>query len=128
MESFRECGWPSFAALGVGSLALVAGIVALALALIKPRTGFIVGIVALAIAFGPAGVGFMGMLLGRQVTDNALSGESVSPEQKERIREVGYAEASQCVNVGATIGIVPMIMAGIAIAVGAVRVKGETQT
>jgi hypothetical protein len=65
------------------------------------------------------------MIWGWQKTDDALAGPSVSPEQKERIRKAGYAEAAQCVPVGATIGVLPLVMAAIAIAVSVVRMKGE---
>lgn len=123
MESFRECGWPAFAALGVGILATLVGVIAVALAVLKPRTGAIVGIVALAVALGPPGVGVLGMFRGRQVTDDALSSGAITPEFREKIRETGYAEAAQCVPVGATIGVLPMVMAGIAIAVGLARSK-----
>src|SRR5262245_35324641 len=69
MENVREGGWPAFAALGVGGLAILVSVVALALALIKPRIGLILGVVALTVSFGPVAVGFGGMMWGRQQVD-----------------------------------------------------------
>lgn len=126
MESFRECGWPAFAALGVGSLALLLGVVALPMALIKPRLGLILGIVALAASLGPPGVGFAGMLWARQRVDAILTSGAVDPEQADRIRIEGYREAGQCIHVGTTIGILPIVMAAIAIGLGAARRTKET--
>lgn len=128
MESFRNCGWPAFAALGMGSLAMVAGIVALALALIKPRVGIIVAVLAAAVSLGPAGIGFLGMLWGRQQVDSILASGVVDAESTERIRVAGYEEAAQCIPVGATISAVPVLLAGVALAVAFVRKKNEPNT
>lgn len=123
MESFRECGWSAFGSLGIGILATLVGVAALAAALIKPRIGMITGILALVMALGAPGVGILGMFWGRRQTDAAIAGPWIAPEQKERIRQVGYAEAAQCVPVGATLGVLPIVMASIAIAVGAAKSK-----
>lgn len=125
MESFRECGWPAFGALAVGIFATLIAVVALAIALTKGRAGVILGIAALAIALGAPGVGIFGMFYGRQVVDDALRGPVVTPEFREQIRATGYAEAGQCVPVGATIGVLPMLLAGIAIAVGLMKKPEE---
>jgi hypothetical protein len=121
MEMFRNCGWPAFGALGVGILATLVGVVALALALVKPRVGIVVGVVAVAMSLGAPGVGVIGMYWGQQQVEDAISGPSVSPEVKERIRQVGFEEAQQCVPVGASIGVLPLIVAGIALALGFAR-------
>jgi len=126
MESFPEFGWPAFAALGGGSLATLLGVVALALALIKPRTGLLLGIVALAASLGAPGVGFAGMLWARQRVDAILTSGVVDPEQTDRLRTEGYREAGQCISVGTTIGILPIVMAAIAIGIGAARKSKET--
>ncbi|MBK9266043.1 MAG: hypothetical protein IPM54_40445 [Polyangiaceae bacterium] len=126
MESFRECGWPAFAALAAGILATLVAITALALAVAKPRGSILLGVLALAMSLGAPGVGFAGMIWGRQQTDAALSGPSISPEFKQKIREAGYDEAGQCVPVGASIGVLPFVVAGIAIAVGFAQ-KGKTK-
>lgn len=74
MEMFRHCGWASFGALAVGILATLVGVVALALGLVKPRTGFVVGVLALAMSLGAPGVGVLGVLHGRHVVEEATSG------------------------------------------------------
>ncbi len=125
MESFRECGWPAFLSLGLGILATLVGVVALSMALLKPRASLVVGVFALASALGAPGAGVLGMVLGRQQTDAALAGPAISPDQKELIRVEGYREAGLCVPVGASLGVLPMVMAGLAIAVAVVKQKGE---
>lgn len=126
MESFRNCGWPAFAALGMGTLALIMAIAAIAMALLKPRLGVIVAIVALAMSVGPGGVGFLGMLWQRQQVDSILAAGVIEPQSIERIRTIGYEEAAQCVPVGGVISVVPMFFAGIALVVSLVRKKNET--
>jgi hypothetical protein len=128
MESFRECGLPAFLSLGLGILATLVGAVALSLALLKPRTGFIVGVLALATSLGAPGAGVIGMVWGRHQTDTILASGVVDPDQQERLRQAGYAEAGQCVPIGATFGVLPLMMAGIAIAVAVVKQKGEAKT
>ncbi len=123
MEMFRNCGWAAFGVLGVGMLATLLGVVALALAINKPRGGILLGIVALAMSLGAPGVGVLGMIQGQHVTDAAVSGASIDPAFKEKIRLQGYEEAGQCLPVGASMGVLPLIVAGIAIAVGAMRKK-----
>lgn len=127
MESFRECGWASFVALGFGGLATIVSVVALAFALIKPRIGLLIGVVALAVALSPAGIGFLGLVRGRQQTDAVIDSYIVelTPKDVERLRAAGYSEAAQCVAVGTTISVFPMILAGIAIAVGAAKKASE---
>lgn len=126
MESFRNCGWPAFAALGMGTLAMIMAVAAIAIALLKPRMGVIVAIVALAMSVGPGGVGFLGMLWQRQQVDSILAAGVIEPQSIERIRAIGYEEAAQCVPVGGVISVAPMFFAGIALVVSLVRKKNET--
>lgn len=125
MESFQECGWAAFGALGVGTLVTLFGVVALAMALIKPRTGMILGIAALGLSLAPVGVGFVGMLWGRQQTDSILMSGVISSEHVDEIRAQGYSEASQCIPVGMTISGLPFLIAGAAVALGAIRKSSE---
>lgn len=127
MDSFRECGWSAFLSLGIGILATLIGVVALSMALLKPRAGLLVGVLGLAASLGAPGMGVIGMFWGRQQTESAIASESINPELKDRIREVGYAEAAGCVPVGATFGALPMVMAGIAIVVAVVKQKGDVK-
>lgn len=128
MESFRECGWPAFVAAGAGTFAMLMAVAALSMALIRPRMGLTLGIVAMAMSLGPAGIGFAGMLYNRQQIDAILTSGIVSADKTEEIRAVGYHEAAQCVSVGATIAVVPVVVAGLAIAIalGTVRKTKET--
>jgi hypothetical protein len=128
MESFRECGWAAYAALGAGILVTLFGAVAFGLALLKPRTGVIAGIAALAMSLAPGGVGLLGMFWGRHQTDSILASGVISPDRVDEIRAMGYQEAGQCVPVGMSIGALPFVMAGAAIAVGVVKKSGEKKS
>lgn len=128
MQSFQECGWAAYASLGIGILVTLFGVIACALALIKPRTGMIMGIAALGLSLAPSGLGFAGMLWGRHQVDSILMSGVVSGDHIDEIRAQGYAEAGQCIPVGMTIGVLPLVVAGVAIALGAARKASEAKT
>ncbi len=123
MEMFRECGWPAFVVLALAMVAVLVGMVALGVAIARPRAGLILGVVALATSCSVAAMGAGGTVIGKNATDRALSGAGVNPEQRERIRVVGYAEAGQCTSLGAGFGALPLVLAAAAIVVGLLRKK-----
>jgi len=123
MEMFRECGWPAFAVLGLGVLAVLAGMLALGVAIFRPRAGLVLGVVALAVSCSVPAMGAGGTVMGRGRVDEALSGASVDPGAKQRIRAQGYQEAGQCTTLGASFGALPLMLALGALAVGALRKK-----
>ena len=125
MQMFRECGFMAFVVAFIGIVAVLLGIVALSLAIFKPRWGVVLGVVALAVSCSTPGAGALGTVLGKQKTDEALSGESVSPEDKARIREMGYAEAGQCTTLGASFGALPLLLGLAALGLGLLRRKTD---
>lgn len=125
MESFRECGWASFVSLGAGFIALILGIAALAVALGKPRAGVLVGALALVFSFGPPVVGFLGMLWGRHQTDAILASGVIDASVGNELQTQGYAEAAQCLPVGISIGVLPLVLAGVALVIAASKNAGE---
>lgn len=127
METFRECGWPAFVVLGLGGLAVLAGLVALAVAIFKPRVGLVLGVVALAVSCSVPAMGAGGTVLGRSKVDEALSGGGIDPTHKERIRQVGYQEAGQCTTLGASLGALPLVLSLVALGVAALRRKPAPQ-
>jgi len=50
----------------------------------------------------------MGMMRGRAITDEAVSGGVLDPSQVARIREEGYSEAGECIPVGGACGALPL--------------------
>jgi hypothetical protein len=122
MEMFRECGWPAFAVLGLGGLGFLVGFVALAVAIASPRAGVVLGTVALAVSCSVPAMGVGGTLIGRNKTDEALAGVG-SPEDRERIRELGHHEAGQCTTLGVGVGALPLVLALAALTLGALRKK-----
>ncbi|MBI3206996.1 MAG: hypothetical protein HYZ29_35995 [Myxococcales bacterium] len=127
MEMFRECGWPAFAVLGLGVLSVLLAMVALGVAIARPRVGLVLGCVALAVSCSVPGVGVGGTTLGKSTVDAALSGASVAPEQRERIRAQGYQEAGQCTSLGVGFGALPWVLSVAAVAVGGLRRRAQPQ-
>jgi hypothetical protein len=125
MEMVRDCGFVSFLLIALGVLAAVIGLVALALGFVKPRWGAILGALALALSCSVPGVGALGTVHGRSITDGAVSGASITPEQRERIRAAGYAEAATCTTLGGGIGALPILLALGALGLGFARRKRQ---
>jgi hypothetical protein len=110
MEAFRECGFPAFAVLALTIVAMVIGLVAVSLAILKPRIGLILSALALAVSCSVPGTGAAGTAYGRRMVEGAVSGASVAPELRERIRQQGYAEAAQCTSLGVGFGALPLLL------------------
>lgn len=120
------CGWPAwvillFAIMGLG-LAALGFLLAL---LKKPLGGAIVGGVAILVSLGSIGMGPVGAMLGRSITDDALSRDYIDESQKARIREMGYAEADGCKDVGLALGSTPLFASLGALALGLVLHSGK---
>lgn len=99
-QTFQECEWPSWLALLLGIAGFGLSVVALVIALFRARARVPVAWLSLAVALVPSAVGAIGMQLGRAKVDEVLKTPFVDASQRERIREVGYAEAGSCVAVG----------------------------
>lgn len=110
MEAFRECGTPAFVILLMAVLAFVFGLIAFAIAFVRPKIGLILGSVALLLAFSTPIVGVVGTALGRAKVEEALRGDSIDPSFKERIRQQGNLEASQCTALGAFGSALPLLL------------------
>lgn len=120
MESFKECGWPAFGILFVAGVGFTISIVGLVVSLTqKPRPGMLVSIVGLVISLLAIGIGPLGAMHGRTITDEAIAGVAVEPGVRERIRAQGYQEAGQCIKIGFVVGALPTVLALLGIAAGA---------
>lgn len=123
MDMIRECGFMAWVVLALGVLAVLVGLIALAVAIFKPRVGLALGVLALAVSCGVPGAGVAGTAYGRSVTESALSGPSVDEETKARIREQGHAEAAQCTTLGLGTGALPLLLSIAALGVAFFRRK-----
>lgn len=121
MEMFRECGFMAFVVSGASLLALALALVALALAIFKPRWGLVLSVVALCAACSSPAAGVAGTLLGRQKVAEVLDSRGLDPAQAERIRREGELEAAQCTNLGLAAGALPALASVVALGVSAVR-------
>jgi hypothetical protein len=96
-------------------LAVVAGMVGVVVALLRARWARPLSWPALVLALLPAGLGVVGMGLGRAKVDEVVASGVVDSAMAERIREQGYSEASGCVSVGSALSAVPLLLAVIAL-------------
>ena len=125
MNSFMECGWAAWIVLLLAIVAVAGGVVAIGLAILKPKWGLAIGLLAVGLAVLVPAAGVLGTLQGRNVVDGAISGHSVDPSMHEKIRTAGYAEAATCTSLGLTFGALPGLLSVAAIGVAAVRRKAR---
>jgi hypothetical protein len=116
MESFQECGWPSWFSLLAALAGLAFSTAALSAALLRPRRALVLSWAAFAVALLPAGVGAAGLLIGRSRIERVIAGGFADPSQLAAIREEGYRSAGSCVTVGVAFTALPLLLAGLAIA------------
>lgn len=108
-QAIRECGFWGYVALFLGFLGTAIGVGAVvAFALAKRRVALTLGVFALLAAMFSFGAGAAGRQLGRATVESILP--LVAPDQAERLREAGYAEADQCVSVGGGAGALPVLL------------------
>lgn len=98
-------------------------LVAVVLAALRHRAAFWAGAFALVLGATSAGLGAMGLVLGRARTDGALSGEGIDPSQKAHIRRVGYEESRSAARIGLVFAALPLLGGALAVVVGATRKK-----
>jgi hypothetical protein len=121
MQMLFECGAAGYLVLGLTLLALLFALVAVGVAVLRPRIGILIAAVAVAASCTPGGAGILGTQLGRAKVDAVLAGPAIDPEVRERIRNVGYAEAAQCTPLGLGGSVPPLVLALVALAVAAAR-------
>lgn len=119
MQLFVECGWAAWLVLLLTLAALTLSIVALVLGIVRARAARLVSVLAVAAALLPAGTGALGTFWGRHQVDYALAG--AHPDQRETIREQGYAEAAQCTKLGMGGAVAPLALAVAALLVVVLR-------
>jgi hypothetical protein len=114
-DAFLGCGVMSWFCLLAALLTSVTSMIGVGVALVHLRWARAFCWVALALSLLPAGLGVVGLELGRTHVDDVLASGVVEPSARESVREVGYAEASGCLSVGATLSAAPLLMAAIAL-------------
>jgi hypothetical protein len=114
--TFRECGAGSWLVLLVSLFAMLGAGVAIVIAAMRARVAKAIAFVALAFALGPPAVGVLARAYAMQRVEAALSSGYVDASQAARIRVVGEEEANGCVSVGLVFGVLPIALAGAAVA------------
>lgn len=115
-QVFRECGFGAWLVVLASMIAFVACAVALLVAALRSRAAKAIAFVALAIALTPALLGLLARAMALRVVDAALAGGGIDPSQAALIRAEGEKEAGGCLTVGVAAGVVPIVLAGVALA------------
>jgi hypothetical protein len=114
---FAACGFASWLCMLCAMLAVPLCIAALALAFSRARGSKIVAVLAFVASLMPMSAGLFGMLLGRAKVDKVLEMPGLTPQDKERIRQMGYEEANGCLTIGGVLGALPLVLGVTAVAV-----------
>ncbi len=125
LEDVKNAGFPGLFLLLLGVMGLVLSALSISFAASRKRSAFFVGIATLALAALISFGGVLGTVYGRQMTDGALSGASVTKSQVERIRRVGYEESRSAAKLGLLFAALPLLTGAIAAFVGAGQRKDE---
>lgn len=115
---FRNGGWPNLLILLFGVLGFAVALLAAALAASRSRAALPAGMASALLAAFIAALGILGVLWGRNMTNQAILGESISPLQKERIQRAGYDESRSCARFALAFGALPLLAGAAAMAVG----------
>jgi len=95
----QACGSASWIAMLAAMVTIPLAALSLAFVIGRVRAATLLVGIAFVASFIPLGIGAFGMTLGRARVDSVLEGD-FTPQQEERIRTVGYAEADGCMRVG----------------------------
>ncbi len=126
--TFRECGFAAWGILLASLFASGFGLLAAVLSLARVRIAKVLAGVAFVLALSPLFFGAIGMFYGRSIVDAAISGESIDPAQKARIRTEGYREAGGCVPLGVGFTALPLLLAGAAVVIALTFTKKPDPT
>jgi len=112
MEMIKDCGIWAWLDILLTFVALIAAVVAIVVAGVSKSKGAAIGVAlaALVLAVCVGGVGLVGTFMGNRMTEAALSGEGIDPDQKERIRAEGQKEAAGCTTIGLTLMVLPFLL------------------
>ncbi|MBW2458163.1 MAG: AgmX/PglI C-terminal domain-containing protein [Deltaproteobacteria bacterium] len=91
-EQVTLAGWIAWPILLIGAIGWCGAAAVLFVATLRPKFLRAVGLVTLGLAASCAGLGVVGLYLGRLTVDEAVSPPSVSPSTRQRIRRIGYQE------------------------------------
>ena len=122
-DMIRECGATAWIGVLLAIIALVLGLVGAALlASKKAGAARVLAVVTLVFVAAILALGPAGRASARSMVEGAVSGESVTPEQRTRILAEGYREAEQCVPVSLVSSALPLLV-GVGVLVGAVAAR-----
>jgi len=128
MENYQNCGLPSWLITFLTILSLNSALLAVLLTLAKVRTiPVLVAVLSLVVAGCSVAAGPFGTQYGKKFADDATSGASISPEQRDQIRKIGYQEAEGCITVGLVMG-VPSVLVSVGVLVFALLRRPKLET
>ena len=120
LEAFKHNPLPFVLALAAGGIGLLLCIVGFVLVRKAPKAAIVVGLFGALAGFGAVGMGLFGWWSGRTMVDAVVSVPGLTANDRARLQELGYAEASYSLLVGAVSGVLPalggLIVAGVGVA------------
>lgn len=125
LRLLQEGGIGAWAALALGVIGTIAGVVSLGAALGRTRAAFGLGVTTLLLSVLAAAAGIGGTLWGHVQMERALV--HIDPVMRERLTQVGTAEAAGASLVGCFAALLPLVLGAFAALVGAKTASAPTR-
>lgn len=117
VNAIHECGWSAYLSILLGALGSLGALSGLALLGSSQRkSAWALGGAALLFGILSLGAGLAGASMGRSATDSALV--AVEASMRDRLREVGYAEAMQCNAIAGRTSALPIVVGLLVLGIG----------
>jgi hypothetical protein len=116
LDSFKSNPVYMGGAVLVGAFAIFVAISAIIAALKLARLALVLGVVAVLTGVVPIGLGGVGKKFAEVQTDAAVRTQGLTPTDKKRMQSFGQAMASHAMNLGVGVGLVPIALGVVAIA------------
>ncbi|MFO0595440.1 MAG: AgmX/PglI C-terminal domain-containing protein [Myxococcaceae bacterium] len=117
LTMMKEGGPLAMAAVALGVIGAMVGMLAVVLSFSAQKSGFGFGLLALVLGIGAAGAGVGGTLFGHVQLERAIA--MVDPVDAELIRKAGWREAASASHLGFYAGLLPLLLGGLAAVLGA---------
>lgn len=109
-------GWTAYVCLLLGIIGIPFSLLAITLTIARVRAARLVAILVLCLGGLAPAFGAFGMYRGRAIVDDVLLSPAIEPSNKAKIRQQGYYEAQQALNVGLVCGALPLLLGAVSLA------------
>jgi TonB family protein len=126
LSLIQEGGLGAWAALALGALGCLLGLLAVGALIGRSRAAFTLGVLTLVLSAAAAGAGMAGTVYGRQQTDRALAFVG-SRAVGERVQRAGYRESRSSSWVGLSAALVLLALGGVGALLGSRLKKPQSR-